>query len=139
MREPAPAPPKGFRPHMPIKIKLEAVLINGPVFDSEGRKVCKLEDLDFDHQPPLQMRVWNVEAQDTDPPANDPFYIVPMVRAQHRTKTAKRDIPEIAKTRHLSAKQADFVRSITTRQCGEKRKPSGSIPSRPFPKRKKTR
>ena len=72
MRAPAPAPPKGYRPHMPVKVKLESMLINGPVLDDEGRKVCELEQVEFDHQPPLQMRVWDEEAGDTIPAANDP-------------------------------------------------------------------
>lgn len=66
--EPAPAPPKGYRPHMPMKVKLEAAL---------RALGLTLETVDFDHTPPLQMRVWRPDKGDTDPPANDPAFIMP--------------------------------------------------------------
>lgn len=134
-RRPAPAPPSGYRPHIPLKVKLESVLIHGPIFDSDGERVCEIEALDFDHQPPLMQRVWNEKAQDTEPPANDPRYLVPMARADHRKKTAKKDIPQIAKTKRLANDQEEFVRKILSRQCGKKRKATGKIRSRGFQKR----
>lgn len=137
MRAPAPAPPKGFRPHVSLKVKLESILIHGPVLDEDGNRVCKVEDLDFDHQPPLMMRVWNPEANDTSPPANDPNYLVPMIRESHRRKTAKIDIPQIAKTKHLAEWQEDFRRKLLSKECGSKRQKSGKIKSRGFEKRVK--
>jgi hypothetical protein len=117
-------------------VKLEAILIHGPVLDEDGNRICKVEELDFDHQPPLMLRVWNPDANDTEPPANDPQYLVPMARVAHRKKTAKKDVPEIAKTKRLAADHEDFRRKILSRECGEKRKPSGRIKSRGFTKRK---
>jgi hypothetical protein len=137
MKPPAPAPPKGFRPHMPIKVKLEAVLINGPVLDAEGNRVCSLEDINFDHQPPLMARVFDPEKWDTIPPANDPSHIVPLAKPVHGEKTAKVDIPQIAKTKRLANDHEEFRRKILSRECGEKRKPSGKITSRGFRKRPK--
>lgn len=132
---PAPRPPKGFRPHMSVKVKLEAVLMHAPILDDEGNKVCALADIDFDHQPPLQMRVWDPVNGDTIPPANDPAHIVPLARKTHRQKTAKRDVPEIAKTRRLAKDQDEFRRTLLAKECGQKRQPHGKIRSRGFPKK----
>lgn len=140
IREPAPAPPKGYRPHMPLKVKLEALLINGPVLDSEGRKVCELDAIDWDHSPPLQLRVWDVEAGDTDPPANDPNHIVPRLRSDHRVKTAKRDVPAISKAKRCAADHNEFRRRILEKDAGphrEQSKPKGrKLLGRGFQKRR---
>lgn len=137
MRAPAPAPPKGYRPHMPIKVKLEALLINGPVLDDEGRKVCDLNQIEWDHSPALQLRVWDEATQDTIPAANDPKHIVPLWKPLHKAKTAKRDVPEVAKTKRLAKEHEAFRSRILSRECGEKREPTGKIKSRGFPKRVK--
>lgn len=129
MQPPAPAPPKGYRPHVSLKTKLEAILIHGPVFDDDGNRVCKIDELDFDHQPPLQLRIWDEEKQDTEPAANDPRYLVPMARATHRRKTAKTDVPAIAKTKRLAAGHKEFVSKLLARECGEKRTPKGKLRS----------
>lgn len=139
MQLPAKAPPSGFRPHMSVTVKLKAMLINGPVYDAAGDRVTELEAVDFDHDPPIQLRVWNEETQDTEPPANDPEYIFPRAREAHREKTAKVDVPRIAKTKRLARKQTEHVERMT----GEKEKkatrwPKGKkIPSRPFERGKR--
>jgi hypothetical protein len=122
---------------MPLKVKLEALLINGPVLDDEGRKVCDLSEIEWDHQPPLQMRVWDEDAEDTIPAANDPRHIVPLWKPVHRTKTAKTDIPAISRTKNLAESHDAFRKRLLSRECGEKRKPSGKIKGRGFPKRVK--
>lgn len=134
MKPPAPKPPKGFRKAIPLAVKLEALLINGPVHDKDGRKVCDIKSLDWDHCPPLQLRVWDPESGDTIPPANSPEHIFPMVKADHREKTRK-DIPEIAKTKRLANDHDEFRRKILARECGDKRSPSGKIKSRGFQQR----
>ena len=132
IRSPAPAPPKGFRPHMSMKVKLESAL------RALGLEPAQVE---FDHDPPLQLRIWVPERGDTDPPANDPRHIVPRAAAAHGEKTAKRDIPAIGKTRRLSREQEAFQARMLAKDRGEdppapaKRKQS--IPSRPFQNRSK--
>lgn len=105
--KPAEAPPKGFRPHMSIKVKLESLVIHGNRDKETGEKFGSIKNIDFDHDPPLMLRVWNSEAGDTEPPANDPAYIVPRLRSSHRRKTATKDIPAIAKAKRLSARQSE--------------------------------
>jgi hypothetical protein len=140
IREPAPAPPKGFRPHMSLKVKLEALLINGPVLDSEGRKVCDPKAIDWDHCPPLMLRVWDEAAGDTDPPANDPAHIVPRIRDDHREKTATRDVPAIAKAKRCADEHDEFRRRLLEKDSGADRdhpKPKGRrLQGRGFQKRR---
>jgi len=135
--QPAPAPPKGFRPHMPIKVKLQAAL------HAIG---MTLEDTDFDHCPPLQLRVFDPVAGDTIPPANDAVYIVPRPREAHRAKTmgiqtkakAAGDVTEIAKTKRLAGEQEQFrSRLLAKEPRGDVEKPKGKWASRPFQTRKK--
>ena len=128
MRAPAPAPPKGWRPKaLTLRQKLDAALNQLGMLGV---------DIEWQHFPPIQMRVWNPDTQDTEPPANDPRFIVPMVKADHREQTAKVDIPQIAKTKRMAAEQEEFRKRILSRECGEPRKPKGTIKSRGFKKGK---
>lgn len=127
IRQPAPAPPKGYRPHMPLKVKLEACL-----------RALGLEpkDVQFDHEPPLQLRIWCPTSLDTIPPANDARFIVPKGKAEHGIKTAKRDVPAIGKTKRLSREQEAFHARILAKTTGDESPPAkrrkSRIPSRPF-------
>lgn len=63
--------------------------------------------------------------------------LTPRPRGEHCEKTAKRDIPMIAKVKRLSKAQEETRRRILAREPGQKRKPSGKIKSRSaWPKRR---
>lgn len=47
----------------------------------------RLGRIDFDHDPPLELRTWVEEKNDYDPAENDENYIFAMVREHHRKKT----------------------------------------------------
>lgn len=129
-RAPSDAPPPGYRPHMPLAVRLNAVLIWAG-FDPL--------DVDWHHQPPLQQRVWDAQAHDTIPAANDPHYIVPMAKAAHKKRTAKIDVPEIHKTRHLSEDHEAFRARMLAKGAEKSEapvRPKRKIPSRPLSKRK---
>ena len=141
-RVPACAPPKGFRKRPGLKVKLQALLLHGPVEDADGNRITNLEHITWDHCPPLMQREYDQSHKDTIPAANDPAFIIPRAIAVHQEKTAKKDIPEIAKTKRLSDEQIEFRGRIlakasadleTYRQRPHKRK----IPSRQFPRSKK--
>lgn len=66
---------------------------------------------------------------------DDHHNLTPMLIAGHREKTAKIDIPQIAKTKRLSKEHEEFQRRILTPR-DERPKKKRSIPSRPFPSRK---
>jgi|GEM_PF-1859024 hypothetical protein len=56
--------------------------------------------------------------------------LTPTPRPEHRTKTAKHDVPMIAKVRRLSQDQEDFRRKVLERPTGQKRQRTGKINSR---------
>ncbi|MCG8446509.1 MAG: hypothetical protein MI753_12430 [Hyphomicrobiales bacterium] len=95
-REPAPSPPKGFRPHMGLAVKLRAAILQ------LGLDPDKVQ---FDHDPAIQLRVWDPETGDTKPAANDPRYITIRLKEDHHGKTNKKDKPAIYKTRRLARAQ----------------------------------
>lgn len=65
--------------------------------------------------------------------------LVPMLRSDHRERTAKIDIPAIAKSKRLTREQERFRATVTAKSGqGEAPAPRKSKwPSRPFPKRAK--
>lgn len=144
---PAPAPPPGFRPHMPLRVVLEAAIRQSRCPDC-GKPLGRLEDVQRDHSPPLQMRAYDAEAGDTIPPANDPAHIVLRHKDCHGVKTAGRptkaraegDVTEIARTKRLADEQAEFRRRVLAKEPGQKRERKSKIKSPPlrgrgFPKR----
>lgn len=103
-RERVAGPPKGWRPRaLTIAEKLQ-VVVNQRGWHYMGA-VEALDPMgvgvDFDHVPAIHERRWDPKKGDTIPPSCDLNYIVAVNRPAHRTKTAKRDIKEIAKTRRL--------------------------------------
>lgn len=126
-RKPAQAPPKGYRPRITASAKLRAAL--------RAAGIDPDQPYAFDHQPPLAMRRWNPFIGDTVPPANDDRALVPVQQAVHREKTAKRDIPEIAKTKRLAKTQEAFRSKMLKQDTPEpKRKRWGSRPFKRKPK-----
>lgn len=121
---PVLGPPENWRPRaLTIKEKLEIVVRQGGK-EPGGARLKPLDGVDFDHNPALQRRRWCPDTQDTIPPACDLNFIIALNKETHREKTAKQDVPEIAKLKRLEGK---------TGQSKGKR----SWPSRPFPKRSK--
>jgi hypothetical protein len=117
----------------------------------------KIDEVAFDHNPALELRGWDEERRDTDPPANDPEHIeLMMIREakrcsacgrevkSHREKTFGRggektittkgsDIYLIAKERRRKKANAETLDLVPPKR----EKPKAKIPSRPFPKRSK--
>lgn len=124
-REPATPPPVGFRKPIPIRVKLRAAL----------RAAGLNPDLpiEWDHEPAVQLRVYDTAIGDTIPGCNDDRYIVPRQKDEHRIKTTKRDIPEIAKTKRLSATQeAARARMLLKDEGVVMVKPTSRWPKRRF-------
>ena len=65
-----------------------------------------------------------------------PWNLVPRLIRAHRRKTAKVDIPEIAKIRHVIAAEAEFRARLLAKDRGEPRPPS-RWPKRSFLNRHK--
>ena len=137
-RQPAAAPPKGFRKAIPLKTKVESLLF------SLGLTAGGIE---WDHDPPLAMRTWDPLAQDTIPPANDPRFIVARPIEHHRAKTSGpktkasgrgSDQTEIARTHHLAEAQESFRRAILNKQSGAARTAKSRWPKRKMQSRSKS-
>lgn len=127
-REPAPRPPKGFRKAIPLHVKLQVALAAMGLAES---------DIDWDHDPPIQLRVWDEAAQDTVPPCNDPAHIRIRIKADHRVKTSGAptrahnrgaDVTEIRRTDRLAEEQAAFRNRLLAK---------GTPKAEPPPKRKR--
>jgi hypothetical protein len=65
-----------------------------------------------------------------------PWNLVPRLIRAHRRKTAKRDLPEIAKIRRITRVEEEFRARLLAKAKGEPRKTS-RWPKRAFPKRVK--
>jgi hypothetical protein len=147
-RAPAAAPPKGFRPHTSLKTKLDAALRHTRCPDC-GAPIGSTANGRLDHDPPIQLRVWDEEAQDTSPPANDTSCLIWRHIDCHAIKTSGRrtkaaaegDQTEIAKTKQLAKKTEEFRRRVLAK--GEEPAPAAApkgkrkIRSRGFDKTKK--
>lgn len=123
------------RKHMGVSTKLDAALHRLGLFGLE---------IEWNHSPPLGMRD---QIRDEDgnfiryePDENDPRYIVPMIKDEHRAATyGKRhdvsngDTHKIWKARRLSKAEAEFRQRLLSK--GEEQvqeKPKRKIPSRKF-------
>lgn len=95
MSAPALPPPSWTRRRIPASVKLAAALINGGGIDPS-------KPYAWDHDPSLGMRPWNAETCDFDPPELDAKFIIPRQKPDHDEKTAKRDIPAIAKVARIA-------------------------------------
>jgi len=120
------------RKAIPLLVKLQVAL---------REMGLSISEVNFDHQPPLALREWDPEAQDTIPPANDPEHIGLMVTKDHKRKTfgtpattAGSDIHKIAKVRRLSRKEEEFRKRLLKPEDSESHRKS-RWPKRPFPKR----
>jgi hypothetical protein len=151
-REQVAGPPKGFRPAIPWRVKLEVVLKQEGKCFRCGEKLAELANTQFDHVPALQSRIWCEELNDTVPPANSIENIEALHKDCHSAKTTGRkgtsrlsliggDAQEIAKTRRLERKRTEeFRQKLLARDTPEPEapsKPKSKWPSRPFPKRAK--
>jgi hypothetical protein len=124
------------RPHMPLSVKLAAAL-----------HALGLEptDTQYDHDPALAMRPIDPVSGDTIPPANDPRYIVPRTRADHRAKTfgshvpLSGDVSKIRKLQRIERKQAKLREKLLAKDGGalapRPAKPKRTWPKRGFPKK----
>lgn len=122
------------RAHIPLKVKLAAALLqmlrpdeNGklvPVIPHEDAKHMTADQIislfNFDHTP--------IPKAHGGPDA--PWNLEPRPILEHRRKTAKVDVPMIAKTDRIIDAQAEFRRRLLAKDAGEPRAPSR------WPKRK---
>ncbi|ELT47400.1 hypothetical protein [Brucella intermedia] len=131
------------RKKIPDRVKLIAAL---------KRFGLTVEQVQFDHSPPLALRDVDPATGDTIPPQNDPDFIYMLTVDEHRTKTFGRggtkratvadgDIHKIAKANRLKEEQEGFRRRLLQNDIEreETPKPARKWPKRPFGNRKQSR
>lgn len=119
-------PPENWRPRaLTTREKLEIVVRQGGREPSGARLLPMLEGVQFDHEPALQRRRWIPELNDTAPASCDLAYIVAINKTTHGVKTAKLDVPEIAKLKRLEGRtgQGKPKRKIQSRGFPEAKRP----------------
>jgi hypothetical protein len=148
-------PPKGYRPTIPMTTKFNVAMRQDGRCPRCGNKLGEWKDVQFDHDPALQLRAWSEDLQDTLPAANDVEFIRALHKDCHAEKTTGRrgesklskrggDISEVAKVRRITRKEEEFRKRLLTKGDAEpdsgeasSRWPRRKMQSRPFPKRKK--
>ena len=87
----------------------------------------------IDHQPALELRMWDDKAQDTIPPANDPDYLFGMTQPCHDRKTNHPRGPHTAidSDRHA----IDKGKAIRGEFKQKRRMPWGKRPMRGYERR----
>jgi hypothetical protein len=63
---------------------------------------------------------------------DEPWNLEPRPIMEHRKKTAKLDVPAIAKTKRVCATHEEFKRKVLAKPCGHKREKSPRWPKRSF-------
>lgn len=121
-REKVPGPPVGWRPRsLTLREKLE-IVVRQSGKDPSGARLAPLgEGVQFDHVPAIQLRRWDPVACDTIPPSCDLRYIEARNRGAHTAKTAKSDVPAIAKLRRAENKDAKPKQKIFSRGFAKRR------------------
>jgi hypothetical protein len=98
------------------------------------------DKIEWDHVPALCRRDRTADGG-YDPPANDPRYIRPMRKADHKVKTIGSgattrgsDIGESTHERHVTESHQEFRRRMLAKDRGESIPRKSKIPSRGFAK-----
>lgn len=141
------APPVGFRKAIPTKVRIQVVLTQGALCKSCGQPIQDADNIRFDHRPPIQLRAWNPEAQDTVPAVNDPAAIEALHKDCHDVRTTGRrgesrlsardgDVAAIAKVRRLTKDQEAFNRRLLAKDDPEAEEPEPAKKKYRWPTRK---
>lgn len=137
------------RKPIPLKIKLE-VLCRQARCTSCGERLGNLANVQFDHRPALVTRGFDEAANDFIPPQLDPDFIEGLHKDCHLTRTTGRkagalrtittrgsDIGEAARTKTISASQAEFRARILRKEPGRSARPPSRWAKRPFNSKKR--
>ncbi|WP_298962495.1 hypothetical protein [uncultured Methylobacterium sp.] len=124
------APPKGFRKSIPCDVKVDVVVRQDGRCASCGERLGTLRETQFDHEPALQLRAFDPDANDTIPPANDPEALKGKHKLCHLVKTTGRkgesdknaihgDVAEIHRLRRLTQQREEFQRRVLAKGTDE--------------------
>lgn len=130
------------RKAIPLKVKLQ-VLINQARCAVCAERLGELENVEFDHRPPLVAREFDPVAGDYIPPQNDPNYMQAAHSDCHLYLTTGRkgdkkitsrgsDIGEAARVKRLEREHEDFRQRVLKKEPG----PAPAKEQSRWPKRK---
>lgn len=136
------------RKHIPIGVKLKAALLMLGFSEEEIAG-----GVEWDHQPALALRLVDPVSGELQPHPNDPRYLRPLRSEEHAVKTrgagattAGSDVGVAAKLKRLERDRRggeEFRRRLLTNGADDVKPPPPKRkrpwPSRPFPKRQRTK
>ncbi|MCC6776692.1 MAG: hypothetical protein IT537_08660 [Hyphomicrobiales bacterium] len=102
------------------------------------------KDIDWSHEPALELRAINEAGTDYDPPQHDPRFIEIRTRVEHKhitftdNGTGRGDITAIAHRRKVTDAEQEFRRRMLVKDTGERPPRKSRWPKRPWPKRSKS-
>lgn len=116
------APKEWNRPAIPRAVAVELAIRQGGKDPKTGDRLDPMGGgVEIDHDPPLWMRDFDCEKRDTIPPANSVDHMTMFNKATHRKKTAKGDVPAIAKVkRSIGETKTKPKRKISNRNTLKK-------------------
>jgi hypothetical protein len=126
-----------YRRRIPLGVRLHAVLLLLGYTDEEIRDGL----IEWDHCPALGLRFANPVTGELEPAPNDPRFIRPLRKREHRQKTLgsalplSGDISLIAKQKRIEKEVAAFRARMLAKTPGVKRPRRSKLASRPFAKR----
>lgn len=132
------------RTHIPLKTKLASALLTMVRPDESGNMVPVIPREEAKRMSPeavlSRFHFDHVERKALG--GTDDFWnLQPLPVDEHRTKTAKIDVPAIAKVKRLSREEEEFRARLLAKADGTEPRPSARqkkrIPSRPFQRKKK--
>lgn len=118
-------PPKGFRPAIPCKVKLEVLIRQEGRCAQTKERLGRVDNTNFDHRPALWERKYDTVAKDTIPQANNPDFIEACTLAGHKIRTHGTGATTVGSDSHRRAK----IKRMTDEKP---EKPKQKIPSRSF-------
>ncbi len=104
----------------------------------------RIEEVQWDHTPPLALREWDPVARDTVPPANCPEHIQILSISAHKLKTTGRrgesdlsisfdgDVSRIAKAKSIADSERAYRDRLLRKEPGQPREKSTRWGKRPM-------
>lgn len=118
------------RKHITLKAKLAAALREIAQIPVAHAKLMTEDQV-------LSLFEWHHIVYHVDSADDGHYNLEPFLIRAHRERTAKIDVPQIAKTKRISKAQVEFRQRLLTPKPDRPAKQSSRWGSRPFPKRRK--
>lgn len=128
------------RAYIPLKTKLASALLTIVRDDGTGKLVPVIPRDEAKRMTPeavLSHFAWDHIERKALGGTDDFWNLQPLPVEEHRVKTAKIDVPAIAKVKRLSREEQEFREKLLAKEPGKPREKSSRWPKRSFPRRAK--